>query len=125
MDTKLNLHLDTAALLIQSYADGKIKIRNTEYTNSLIVTPAEVISWPLNTLSALDTEKLLPIFRLDFRPEMVILGTGETLCFPSAQQTRSLIDAQIGLEIMDTAAACRTFNVLADDGREIVACLLL
>lgn len=125
MNTKLNLHQDTSVLLIQRYTDGKITISNTEYSSSLIVTPDAVRSWPLDNLAALSSDDFSAVFELDYQPEIVILGTGENLHFPTADQTQALINAQIGLEVMDTAAACRTYNVLADDGRKVVVYLLL
>lgn len=125
MDTKLNLHQDSAAIAIRSYTNRIITIQNTEYNSSLIVTPDEIMSWPLNDIRELNSAHFLPIFELDFQAELVILGTGEQLYFPDARQTQALINAQIGLEVMDTAAACRTYNILADDGRKVVACLLV
>lgn len=125
MNTKLNLHHDSSITLIRSYSDGMLLIADTEYTDNVIVTSQTCRRWPLTSLEALTTEDFAPIFEFDFRPEMVLLGTGNTLQFPSAEQTRSLLEAQIGLEVMDTAAACRTYNILADDGRQVVACLLV
>ena len=125
MNTKLNLHKDSTVITIRSYADRIITVQNTEYSSSLIVTPEQILSWPLSNISELNSAQFSPVFELDFQPELVILGTGETLVFPDAKQTQTLINAQIGLEVMDTAAACRTFNVLADDGRKVVAFLLV
>ncbi len=125
MTTKLNLHQDTTKLLIRSYAERKITIQDTQYSNSVIVTPDQVSHWALNMISGLGSEQFAPLFELGYKPEIVLLGTGENLIFPQPHQTQDLINAQIGLEVMDTAAACRTYNVLADDGRKVVACLLL
>jgi len=125
MNTKLNLHQDVSITLIRSYSDGKLLIANTEYTSSLIVTSRGCTDWPLSSIEALTSEDFAPVFEYDFRPELVILGTGSQLQFPTAEQTRLLVNAQIGLEVMDTAAACRTYNILADDGRQVVACLLI
>jgi uncharacterized protein len=58
------------------------------------------------------------------QPEVVLLGTGDKLQFPAAELLAPLIQAQIGVEVMDRAAACRTFNLLAGDGRNVVAALL-
>jgi uncharacterized protein len=55
----------------------------------------------------------------------VILGTGVKLRFPSPSLTRALVEANIGLEVMDTGAACRTYNILMGDGRRVVAALLM
>jgi uncharacterized protein len=125
MNTKLNLHHDDSITLIRSYSDGILLIADSEYTSSMIVTSQGCRRWSLSSIESLTTNDFAPVFELGFRPEMVLLGTGKILQFPSAEQTRSLLEAQIGLEVMDTAAACRTYNVLADDGRQVVACLLV
>lgn len=125
MNTKLNLHQDASKTLIRSYSDGKLLIADTQYTSSIIVTSERCIGWPLTSIELLTSEHFAPVFEFDFEPELVILGTGSFLQFPTAEQTLSLVNAQIGLEVMDTAAACRTYNILADDGRKVVACLLV
>lgn len=125
MNTKLNLHNDASITLIRSYSDGKLLVAGAEYTSSLIVTPQGCRDWDLSTLESLTTEHFAPVFEMNFDPELVLLGTGKLQQFPAAEQTRMLLDAQIGLEVMDTAAACRTYNILADDGRKVVACLLV
>jgi uncharacterized protein len=61
---------------------------------------------------------------LRLRPELVVFGSGARLRFPPTALLRSLIDARIGIETMDTAAACRTYNVLASERRAVVAALL-
>jgi len=125
MNTKLNLHCDPTVTLIRSYAEGAFRIGEQRYAHSIIVTPQGVMKWNLSSINALKDEDLASLFEMDFAPELVILGTGAQLQFPAPAQTRSLIDAQIGLEVMDTAAACRTYNILADDGRKAVACLII
>ena len=125
MNTKLNLHHDASITLIRSYSDGKLRIADTEYSSSMIVTSRGCRDWPLTSIERLTPDDFTPVFELGFRPELVVLGTGKKLQFPTAAQTRLLLDAQIGLEVMDTAAACRTYNILADDGRQVVACLIL
>ena len=62
---------------------------------------------------------------LGLKPELVIFGSGDVLRFPAAALIRSLIAQRIGVETMDTGAACRTYNVLASEGRAVVAALLL
>jgi uncharacterized protein len=58
-------------------------------------------------------------------PEIVLLGTGPKIRFPHPRLTHALTDARIGLEVMDTPAACRTFNILAAEGRKVLAALLV
>jgi len=59
------------------------------------------------------------------QPDIVVLGTGASLRFPHPRLTRALLEQRIGLEVMDTAAACRTFNILAAEGRRVAAALML
>ncbi len=125
MSIKLNLHHDASITLVRSYENGKLLIGNTPYSSSVIVTSGGCTRWPLTSIDTLTPEHFAPVFELDFKPELVILGTGPTLQFPEPIQTRELANAQIGLEVMDTGAACRTYNVLVDDGRRVVACLLV
>ncbi len=125
MDIKLNLHQDANITLIHSYSDGKVWVDNTLYTDNLIVTPAGIFKWSLREPTALSTQDFEPLFELDLAVELVILGTGKILTFPSADQTRLLIERQIGIEVMDTSAACRTYNILAGDGRKVAACLMV
>jgi uncharacterized protein len=62
---------------------------------------------------------------LDLEPEVVLFGSGERLRFPQPAWLRGLIERRIGVETMDTAAACRTYNVLAAEGRSVAVALLL
>jgi uncharacterized protein len=89
----------------------------------LIPWRGEVQPWPaLNSaeLGAAHFEQILAL-----QPELVIFGSGARMSFVLPQHYRCLIDHRIGLETMDTAAACRTFNVLVHEGRKVVAALLL
>ncbi len=61
----------------------------------------------------------------ELKPEVVLLGTGTRLRFPHPRLTRALTDAGIGVEVMDTPAACRTFNILAAEGRKVLAAVIL
>jgi uncharacterized protein len=81
-----------------------------------------VLAWaPPNfqSLTEIDFEQLVAQ-----RPELVIFGSGERLRFPSPGLLRPLLEARIGIETMDTAAACRTHNVLLAEGRCVVSALL-
>ena len=101
----------------------KIKIDDEIYDKSLIVTPEKIQFWgvhEVSTLSLLDINKIA-----EFPMEVAILGTGMNIQFPPSQILQPLISKGVGLEIMDTAAACRTYSVLRADGRKVVAALIL
>ena len=122
----MKLHLsDTRGIhSIREYRHDSIVVDDVTYTRSLIVSPGAVIAqWQHPPPAALRLHHLEPALSLD--PEVILLGTGAELTFPdyaliAIHQTRG-----IGFEVMDTPAACRTFNILAADGRRAVAALML
>lgn len=110
--------------LIRSYQAGIININDQAYSHSLIVSRQHLLpDWSIATLEAIDDTSLAPIIAL--QPEVVILGCGDNLCFPNNEQLASMINLNIGYEIMTTDAACRTFNVLCSEGRNVVAGLII
>ncbi len=125
--SQLKIQIDSAdpnANVIRSYGPGQVKIKAGVYHASLIVTPTKIISdWPPQSFHDLDASYFEALVALE--PELVILGTGKYLRFPSPAVTRALIDANVGFEVMDTGAACRTYNILMSEGRKVVAALLM
>jgi uncharacterized protein len=113
----------TANLVTYIGPDG-IRVREQRITSSVILSATELIAdWPVNTIQALDEAALAPALALD--PEILILGTGERILFPASVLYADLAGRGIGLEVMDTAAACRTYNILVNDERPVVAALIL
>lgn len=122
----MKIHLESGAgqNLIRAYAAGRVTINEAVYTASLIVTPQRVIAdWPPAGFADLVASHFEAIAAL--KPEVVILGTGARLQFPAPSVARALVEAGIGLEVMDTGAACRTYNILMSDGRRVAAALLM
>ena len=122
----MKIQLDTLGQenTIQAYRPGQVTINHVAYTASVVVTPERLIpDWPPMRFSELSPAHFETIAALE--PEIVILGTGKQLRFPPAKTTRSLIQANIGLEAMDTGAACRTYNILMAEGRRVAAALLM
>lgn len=121
----MKIHLESGAgrNLIRTYAPGTVIVNDQAYTHSLIVTPTQVTDWPPASFAGLLTAHFEMLAEL--QPEVVILGTGAKLQFPSPAITRALVEAKIGLEVMDTGAACRTYNILMSDGRRVAAALLM
>lgn len=111
-------------LVIRAYSDGRITIGEQTYARSLILTENTLVSdWRPQTISELLHTDFQPI--LDLKPEIVLLGTGSGLNFPSPALTARLLQNGIGVEVMDTAAACRTYNILLAEQRHVAAALLL
>ena len=114
----------TALYTIRAYEPNQITINDELYTNNLIVsTHAIFTNWrpeEANDLQPADFDLIL-----EAKPEVVLIGTGQIQVFPETVCLKPLIDANIGYEIMNTLAACRTFNLLANEQREVVAALML
>jgi uncharacterized protein len=108
---------------ISRHEPGAVWVNNQRFEGSLLVPwKGQVQPWSAAshaTLAAMHFDEVLAL-----KPELVIFGSGAQLRFISAALYRSLIEARIGLETMDSAAACRTYNVLAAEGRPVVAALL-
>jgi len=122
----MHIQLETGgrANLIRAYAGGQIIVNQDSYTRSLIVLPGQVIAdWPPQAFEELAVAHLTALVPL--RPELVILGTGQRQRFPRAELLAPLAEAGIGWEVMDTGAACRTYNILMGEGRNVAAALLM
>lgn len=122
----MKFHLaDAAGLnLFTGYDIDYVAVNHQRYPASLIVLPDRIAEeWPPQSFAALEAAHFEAI--LEFRPEIVLLGTGSALRFPHPRLTEALIRAHIGVEVMDTPAACRTYNILASEGRRVAAALIL
>jgi uncharacterized protein len=115
----------TAAVhLIRAYAAGELCISNDIYRETVILSASQVIVVPgirdVDSLAGFDPSRILAL-----DPELVLLGTGQRQIFPAASFRAQFLKAGIGVEVMDTGAACRTFNVLVAEQRRVVALLML
>jgi uncharacterized protein len=110
--------------VIHAATRSSVSISGVPYTSSVIVpSDAPLQPWSATRLSELTAEHMAEIVPL--QPELVILGSGPQLRFAHPSVLRPLIDARIGVETMDTVAACRTYNILVSEGRRVVAALLI
>jgi uncharacterized protein len=121
----LKLHADAPTRLntVTGYGPGFIEVNQSRFEGQLLLLPdAPVQPWQVaafDQLRAEDFDALLPL-----RPEIVLLGTGRRQRFPHPRLTATLARAGIGVEVMDTAAACRTYNILMSEGRRVLAAFL-
>jgi uncharacterized protein len=110
--------------LIRAYGAGELRINDAIYRGTVIVSASVVLREPaireVSDLKDLDAARILAL-----GPEIFLLGTGQRQIFPSASFRTQYLSAGIGLEVMDTGAACRTFNVLVTEQRRIVALLMV
>ncbi|MFK7887030.1 MAG: Mth938-like domain-containing protein [Gammaproteobacteria bacterium] len=121
---QLTLDDKSSPLLIRGLGDGEIKIADDTYRSSVLITSQSVHdNWPVQSVADLTPELWTPI--LDDGAKILILGTGARIAFPRPEQTAPLTTRGVGVEVMDTAAACRTFNVLLSEGREVAAAIIL
>jgi uncharacterized protein len=106
------------------YGPGYVIVNGTRYERSLVVLPDRIVAdWPATTFESLEPGHLERLVALGV--EVVLLGTGASLRFPRPEITRPLVEARVGLEIMDVPAACRTYNILTAEERKVAAALLL
>lgn len=109
--------------LISRHEPGRVWVGTTVHEGSLVVPWVGAVQrWPAARFDALAAEHFELLAALS--PEVVIFGSGPRLRFVPPALLRALIDRRIGVETMDTAAACRTYNVLAGERRSVVAALL-
>ena len=108
---------------IARYGPDGVAINGTEFRQSVIVPwRGPVLPWAAGGFDALEASHFEALVALE--PELVIFGSGPRIRFAKPALQRALIERRIGIETMDTAAACRTYNVLLAEGRSVVAALL-
>ncbi|MFP4244823.1 MAG: Mth938-like domain-containing protein [Ectothiorhodospira sp.] len=109
---------------ITAYGPGGVRVNETVHRESLVVMPdLLLVTWGPDDPKGLTPEAFSPV--LEMAPEIVLLGTGGRLVWPDREVRRLLQGAGIGLEVMDTAAACRTYNLIMAEGRRVAAALLM
>lgn len=114
----------TAGVYIRSFRQGVLRLADRELTSPVILTATDVITaWTPPPIAAMSIDDFTPA--LEHRPELLLLGSGLRQLFPAPAVGMQIMRAGIGFEVMDTRAACRTFNVLVGEGRRVMAALLL
>lgn len=109
---------------ISGYGPGWIAVDAEKISTSLVLgSRGERQAWDCSRFEQLTPAHFAPLAAL--RPELVLFGSGSRLRFPRPEWLQALVECGIGLETMDTAAACRTYNILAAEGRHVVVALLL
>jgi len=135
---QFNQDHDAAAYMVRAYSTHEIKIivpaerqsgqppsqQHYALTSSFIMTPNCLIEdWSPKSVTQLSGDDLKVVAAL--APEVVVLGTGDTLRFPDSQLTIELMVQGIGVEVMATPAACRTYNILVNEGRNVALAMML
>jgi uncharacterized protein len=106
------------------YGDGYVEVNGKRHHESIVVSADRIVTdWPAASVEALSADHVAAIAEL--KPELVVLGTGAKFQFPEPKILAPLYKAGIGVEVMDTPAACRTYNILLGEGRAVAAALIV
>ncbi len=109
---------------ISGYGPGWVAVHGEKISHSLVIgAHGQRLDWQCDAFLALTGGHFEQLAALE--PELVIFGSGQRLRFPRPEWLASLMARRIGVETMDTQAACRTYNILAGEGRNVIAALLL
>jgi uncharacterized protein len=121
---KLTDERTAGAHVVRSFAPGQLRVGEQVVTTSCLVSAAQLITdWRPASVDTLELRDIDPLLAL--RPEIVVLGSGTRQRFPSPEWMGALLSRGIGCEVMETGAACRTYNVLVSEDRNVVAALFL
>jgi len=121
---KFSLSEDSNSYMVRAYSSGEVVINEYRHTSSVIVMPSRVVTdWEPQIFEQLAEDHFTIIGELE--PQLVILGTGEQQQFPKPALYAVLLNQGVGVEVMSTPAACRTYNILVAEGRRVAAALLL
>ena len=120
----LTRHTNDSGYVISAYKNRAIHLGDEVYTSPILLSAGELAeNWTNKSLKDLTTEDFS--VAIEWKPEILLFGSGLSLIFPDFDIIRDLRKHQISLEVMDTSAAARTFNVLRSEGRHVVAALLV
>ena len=120
---KFHLQAPTGILVTGSGA-GWVRVGADEYREGVVLLPETVVKgWAPEGLDALDAADFARL--IEHKPEIVLIGTGATQRFLPPRVLAPLTAARVGVEMMDTRAACRTFNILVGEGRRVAAALVM
>ena len=122
---KLHLHTDTSLPLFTGYGADHVLINGQRFDASLLLSTrgVEVAPWAGQGFDALTAAHFEWVAQREM--DILLLGTGTRLRFPHPSLTRALVEARIGLEVMDIGALCRTYNILVAEGRNVGAAVLI
>ncbi len=115
--------IQSGGFTIGSYQPGEIQVNGQLYRHSVIVAPKSCLPWQIEHIEELQPEHFN--FIIEHTPDILLLGTGETQQFPPMQHYAALLSLGIGVEIMHSAAAARTYNLLLDEERDVIAAIIV
>jgi uncharacterized protein len=120
----LHLNENSNLYLFTGHGEGYVAINGRHFQQPVVVMAGQVrTDWPATDFTSLDAKHFE--YFLELKPEVLLLGTGSKQQFAHPNLYRELIQARIGIEFMDTPAACRTYNILVAEDRHVIAAVLL
>lgn len=120
---EFNLEVPQNQFFIRSVSEKGIRVNNDFFIKPFIISGQRIVpEWNVVSVDDINEASLQVVF--DLQPEVVLIGTGNTQIFLPPVTQAHFFRRNLGFEVMTTDAACRTFNVLAAEGREVVAALL-
>ena len=120
---KLQLEQAAGRCVFTGYGNGYVAVNDVRHGYPVVVMADTLKAWEVATFESLAVGHFAGLLALS--PEIVLLGTGALLRFPAPALTQPLTAAWVGVEVMDTRAACRTFNVLSAEGRRVLAAVFV
>ena len=121
---KLQSDPHSGANTITGYGDGYIEINKIPYSHAVLLSSdGEILEWAVKSFDELSPVDFTQMASL--KPELIIIGTGKRQRFPKPELLKTLIEAKIGFEVMDSQAACRTYNILVGEGRQVLLALIV
>ena len=110
--------------LIDSYGNGGFRFAEMSHRGSILCLPSGMYAWEVAEPATLIPDRFEAVFAERRAVDVLLLGTGRTQVLPGAELRQFFAEAEIVVEVMDTGAACRTYNVLLAEGRRIAAALI-
>jgi uncharacterized protein len=121
---KLQSDPHSGANTITGYGDGYIEINKIPYSHAVLLSSdGEILEWAVKSFDELSPADFSQMAAL--KPELIIIGTGKRQRFPKLELLKTLIEVKIGFEVMDSQAACRTYNILVGEGRQVLLALIV
>ena len=110
--------------IVQSYGIGRFKVSQIEYESSIIVLPLWTLTWGVKALNDINYQDLAPI--LEDKPpiDILLIGCGRSMQLLPRDLSDKWRQNGVSVDVMDTGAACRTYNILSAEGRRVAAALI-
>lgn len=120
---KITLDNPQGEYVFSNYGEGFLAVNDQTLNNSVLIFPDRLESWPVTSMDELTADHFNAF--IERKPDVLILGTGARQQFPDLSLRRELVQRGIQLDVMDTPAACRTYNLLVSEDRDVAAVVLM